>query len=240
MKGLLDDAITLQYADVRSRILGCKRCPHSHEVLRPLPGYGAIEDVRIMVVGQSPALGEDRTGQLMSKPAGEHIRNQFYERLRLTDKQIYWCNIVCCPPPRNDEGEIDADMIKACAPHFEDLIDVLNPRLIVGMGNLVRTRMFMQKYMKSSRKKGSSLIAARFAEWDYRGYPFVIITNPAAVLRFRGFEKKLYEEDIDRDFEFLKSLIDRQDKEVREVVQSTVLKTKKRKRFGRKNFNKGE
>lgn len=190
---------------INERIRACEKCPHRSEVIRTLPGWGAMENPKILLLGQHPGRGEDVLGKILAKQAGEYIRDQFY-RLGLTDMDIYWDNIVHCCLPVNAE-EIPKHQLDNCAPFMEETIDSLNPKLIVGLGNMVRDRLFAPKYMEAQKKKASSLLESRFKVWDYRGYPFVVMVSPAALLRKKGFERETFQFDTDKDFEFLRRLL---------------------------------
>jgi uracil-DNA glycosylase family 4 len=191
--------------EVNARIRACEKCEAREHVFSPLPGFGCKKEPMLLVVGQYPGRGEDVLGQPMSKEAGKFIRQQFYN-LGLDDRQIYWTNTACCTTPP-EENELPESQESACAPFLEMTIDALRPKLIVGMGNVTRRRMFRPKHMDPVRKKAQSLLDVRFQLWDYRGYPLTFVANPAGVLRKKSFERQAFEEDMKRDFDFLRGLI---------------------------------
>lgn len=193
--------------DVARRIIACMKCPHkrSGEIRRSLPGWGATKDVSVLVIGQYPGRGEDVQGRILTKPAGEFIRNQFY-KIGLNDLKVYWFNIVCCPPPEG-EDDLPATQVQNCATFLEEIIDALRPKIVVGLGNTVRRRLFGAKHMFKQAKSAESLMASRFKVWDYRGFPLVMIMNPASVLRKQSFEREMHQENVDRDFKFLRDLL---------------------------------
>jgi len=189
---------------INDRVRACEKCEHSRKFLRPVPGWGGTSP-KILVIGQHPGRGEEVIGKIMSKHAGEFIRDQFYH-LGLSDKDIYWTNVVCCALPEG-EVEIPDFQMNNCASFLEETIDALRPRLIVGLGNNVRKRLFAPKYMQEQKKQAKSLILTRFKVWDYRGYTVVIVSNPAGVLRKKSFEREHFQDDLDNDFEFLRKLL---------------------------------
>lgn len=205
---LLHDAERLDIDDVKRNIRDCVRCPHRKFVYQTLPGYGAEDaPIDVLVFGQYPGQKEDKIGRPLSLEAGKFIRQHFYD-IGLTDKNIFWSNIVCCPPPLDEDGKADLtkEQVSNCSDHIEHLIDALQPKVIVGLGGFVKNRMFSPKHMASQTTNKAHLLSVRFNVWDYRGYPLVMMTNPAVCLRSVGFERENMEEDIRHDFEFLRKV----------------------------------
>lgn len=192
---------------VHKQITECARCKYREAMLHPLHGWGCLTRPTLFVIGQFPGRGEDVLGQILSKDAGKFIREQFYS-LGLSDKEIYWGNAVnCCIPP--EATEIEDDQLEACAAHLEGTIDALRPKVIVGLGNNARKRLFYPKYMREQKSRVSSLLDSRFKVWDYRGFKMVILNNPAGVLRKKGFERSLYEDELAHDVAFMRTVLEK-------------------------------
>lgn len=195
----------LTIEQVSAKIRGCVKCFHRNEVFSPVPGFGAVKDCLLFVIGQTPARGEDVLGRILTKPGGEKIRSSFYEN-GFTDEQIYWGNVANCPLPSMME-ELSEEQSNNCAMWLEDTIEALTPKVIVGLGNVCKRRFFTPKHMKLEKEDISDFASVQFKEWDYRGYTLVFMLNPAGILRQKGYEKTVYEEGLKKDFVFLKSVL---------------------------------
>ena len=117
---------------IEERILHCHRCPLSESRTKAVPGEGN-HDADLMFVGEGPGRDEDlqgrpfvgRAGQLLTKI----VKAMDYER-----EDVYITNVVKCRPPNNREP--NPREIEECKGYLLEQIDLINPRVIVTLGNV--------------------------------------------------------------------------------------------------------
>jgi DNA polymerase len=94
-------------------------------------GEGA-EQARLMFVGEGPGEVEDTTGRPFVGPAGQKL-DEVMNSVGLRREDVYITNIVKCRPPGN---RLPARVeMETCAPYLEAQIALIQPALIVTLGN---------------------------------------------------------------------------------------------------------
>ena len=117
---------------LKIRLRDCNRCPLCQGRSTIVFGQGNQQS-EIVFVGEGPGAEEDRTGQAFVGKAGK-LLTQMIHSIGLNREAVYICNIVKCRPPgnRNPTGE----EITACLPFLKKQLEILQPKLIVTMGNV--------------------------------------------------------------------------------------------------------
>ncbi len=117
---------------IEERVCQCQKCPLSESRTSAVPGEGN-RDADLMFVGEGPGRDEDmqgrpfvgRAGQLLTKI----IKAMDYER-----EDVYITNVVKCRPPNNRVP--NPREIEECKGYLLEQIDLINPRVIVTLGNV--------------------------------------------------------------------------------------------------------
>lgn len=123
-----------------TRIRTCRDCKLRTLGKRRVPGDGSIH-ARIMFVGQAPGWQEDKRGIPFIGWAGEYLRatlDAVLEPFGYDWQDFYFTNIVKCFPGRQ-KGKGDREpppyAVEACRHHLEEEIAVVQPELIVAVGD---------------------------------------------------------------------------------------------------------
>jgi DNA polymerase len=95
-----------------------------------VPGEGDAQ-AGVMVVGEAPGAGEDRSGRPFVGPAGK-LLNQLLEAAGLRREDVFITNVVKARPPGNRDPR--ADEVAHHLPWLEAQLDVVRPRVIVPLG----------------------------------------------------------------------------------------------------------
>ncbi|KAK2949446.1 putative Type-4 uracil-DNA glycosylase [Blattamonas nauphoetae] len=90
-------------------------------------------DARLMIIGESPGAEEDRQGQPFVGASGRVLKD-LLKLVDLDEGDIYICNVIKYRPPQNRDAH--APEIKAHAPYLIDQVKIVEPDVIVTMGNL--------------------------------------------------------------------------------------------------------
>lgn len=168
-------------ADVTTAIAACTGCALVQTATRPVPGLGnPVADV--MVIGEAPGEQEDLRGEPFVGPAGE-LLDKILAAIQLDRTTVYIANVLKHRPPGNRTPL--PDEVRACAPFLQRQIDLVQPKLIIALGNsaahaLLGTKLGMGKLRQQ-------------VHW-YQGIPLVATYHPAALLRNDAWKRPAWED----------------------------------------------
>ena len=167
--------------DVAQLIAGCRKCGLCDARTNTVPGEGSAT-ARLVVVGEGPGRTEDETGRPFVGRAGE-LLTKILGAIDLPREQVYICNIVKCRPPENRQPQFDE--IAACLPFLYKQIELVNPKVILAMGNTAAQSLLDTK---------QSLGALRNHIHRFRGIPLVVTYHPAALLRNPNWKRPTWDD----------------------------------------------
>jgi DNA polymerase len=128
-----------------------------------------------MFIGEGPGAEEDRQGLPFVGRSGQLLDRLIGEELGLDPAQVQVTNVVRCRPPGNRDPQDDE--INACRPYLERQLAVVQPAVVVTLGN------FAARFMLG-RAEGVSRLRGR--TYDCRGAVLVPTYHPSYVLRNGG------------------------------------------------------
>jgi DNA polymerase len=151
----------------------CVRCRLSQG--RTQVVYGAGDpDADLMFIGEAPGFHEDKQGVPFVGAAGQ-LLNRLLADSGIERDEVYINNVILCRPPGNRDPL--PDELEACRPWLDERIAIIDPAVIVTLGNWA-TRYILGSNVSISRVRGQ-----RFP-WNGR---IVIPTfHPAAILHGGG------------------------------------------------------
>ena len=132
-------------------------------------------DADLMFVGEGPGAEEDKQGLPFVGRSGQLLDKVLYEELGLTRDSVYIANTVLCRPPGNRDPE--PDEISACNPWLEKKLELIEPKVVVTLGN------FATKLLLGT-KEGITKLRGR--TYPFRTGVLIPTFHPAAVLRGGG------------------------------------------------------
>ena len=179
--------MTRTLADVALEASTCTRCK--------LAGMGrtqvvfGVGDPRadLMFIGEAPGLHEDKQGEPFVGAAGQ-LLDRLLGEIGLAREDVYIANVVKSRPPGNRDPE--PDEIEACTPWLVEQISLIQPRLIVTLGNFA-TRFVLQTQQGITRMRGQL--------YSWHGRAVIPTFHPAAILHGGG-EKSSQFQDLRQDF----------------------------------------
>jgi DNA polymerase len=130
----------------------------------------------LMFVGEGPGQQEDLEGLPFVGRSGQLLDRLMLEEMGLTRATCYICNVVKCRPPNNRDPL--PDEIAACHPFLAAQLDLIDPKVIVTLGN------FATKLLLNSTEGITRLRGRAYPRDD--GRTLVPTYHPAAVLRGGG------------------------------------------------------
>jgi DNA polymerase len=154
----------------------CHRCKLGETRKNAVVGRGNLK-ASIMIVGEGPGENEDETGLPFVGRAGQ-LLDKILESVRLTEEDVFICNIVKCRPPGNRTPEVVE--MDACRPYLLEQIRMVDPKIILLTGaSSVRGL--------TGDKRGITKIRGQWIEWE--GRLCMPIFHPAYLLRNQSREK---------------------------------------------------
>jgi DNA polymerase len=162
---------TLQEAALEAAV--CTRCRLAQGRTQVVYGVGD-PNADLLFIGEGPGYHEDKQGEPFVGAAGQ-LLNRMLAEIGLRREDVRICNVVSCRPPGNRDPF--PDEIEACSPWLNEQVELVDPVVIVTLGNFA-TRTILGKQVSISRVRGQRFVA---------GARTVIPTfHPAAILHGGG------------------------------------------------------
>lgn len=179
------------YSDMASMRQDCDQCQRC--------GLGATRthavvsrgnpQAKIMIIGEGPGENEDLTGKPFVGKAGQ-LLDRVLESVKLTEDDVFICNIVKCRPPGNRKPT--KDEMNACRPYLMEQIRLVDPAIIMLAGASAIEGLLTEKSVKITQIRG------QWREWEGRQclpvfHPSYLLRNPS---KAKGSPKWLMWQDI--------------------------------------------
>lgn len=140
-------------------------------------------DADLMFIGEGPGAEEDRQGIPFVGRAGQLLTDMIVKGMGVRREDIYIANTIKCRPPENRNPE--ADEMQACWPNLERQIEIIAPKVIVGLG-AVAVRGLLDDKTGITRLHG---------QWrEFNGIAFMPTFHPAYLLRNPPAKKDCWED----------------------------------------------
>jgi len=168
---------------VREDLGDCIRCKLHKGRKNIVFGEGNPNAV-LVFVGEGPGQEEDLQGRPFVGAAGQLLTDIIVKGMQLKREDVYICNIIKCRPPGNRNPE--PDEVEACEPFLIEQLRAINPKIIIGLGNVA---------VKTLLKTKEGITSLRGNWKTYQGIPLMPTFHPAYLLRTPS-DKRLVWEDI--------------------------------------------
>lgn len=142
---------------LREYIGDCSRCALGETRTSLVFGAGDPH-ARVMFIGEAPGRNEDLKGEPFVGAAGK-LLDELLASAGLSRDEVYIANILKCRPPGNRNPQ--ADEIEACTPFLREQVRLVNPCIIVTLGNFA-TRFVLKTTVGITQLRGRPQQAGRF------------------------------------------------------------------------------
>jgi len=166
---------------LRAHIGDCQRCKLAGGRRNIVFGQGN-PDADLMFVGEAPGADEDVQGLAFVGRAGQ-LLTKIIEAIDLSRDDVFIANVLKCRPPQNRNPE--PDEIRACQPFLERQIELIRPKVLVGLGK------FAGQWLLKTAEPISKI---RGRVGDYQGIKVIPTYHPAYLLRNPGAKKEVWED----------------------------------------------
>ncbi len=169
--------MSMDWATLEENIRGCSRCGLCQGRTHAVPGVGDHK-ARWLFVGEGPGHQEDAQGEPFVGPAGKLLDNMLRALGLNRGANTYIANIVKCRPIAADgrDRPPTADEIAACMPYLERQIDLIQPDVIVALGQTAAVALL-------GLPTKTSLASLREEVHDRADIPLIATYHPAYLLR---------------------------------------------------------
>ena len=160
-------------SDAALEASGCVTCRLAQGRTQVVYGVGDPH-ADLMFIGEGPGYHEDKQGEPFVGAAGQ-LLNRMLAEIGTRREDVYIANVVKCRPPGNRDPL--PDEIEACSPWLAEQVDLIDPAIVVTLGNFA-TRYILDRPASISRVRGQRFI--------WRGRTVIPTFHPAAVLHGGG------------------------------------------------------
>jgi uracil-DNA glycosylase family 4 len=137
-----------------------------------------------MFVGEAPGADEDMRGEPFVGRAGQLLTDIIERGMGMTRAEVYICNVIKCRPPEN--RNLEPDEVASCEPCLFRQIDLVRPKVIVGLGTFA---------VQAVLKVKTPISRLRCVWHEVRGVKMMPTFHPAYLLR-NPADKRLVWSDI--------------------------------------------
>ncbi len=175
---------------LHQEIRNCKKYPLWKLRKNAVPGEGPV-NAKIMIVGQSPGVQEDKRGRPFCGPAGK-LLDELLKIAKIERKKVFITSPLKCLPQPPINRKPKKEEIEACLPWLKKQIEIINPKYFILLGEVAFSVFFPKKKLSDVRGK----LIEKDGKFYFPTY------HPAAGLRFPRIKKIL-----EKDFKNLKNQI---------------------------------
>jgi DNA polymerase len=171
----------LTFSALRKEVRACKRCPLAQTRTTVVFGEGN-ERANLVFVGEAPGEDEDAQGRPFVGRAGKFL-DQMIERVGLSRKDVFICNVLKCRPPKNREP--DPAEVEMCKGYLFAQLQLIRPKVICALGRHAYNTL-MNVDARITKIRG------QFTE--YNGVKLLPTYHPSFLLRNQERVKEAYED----------------------------------------------
>jgi uracil-DNA glycosylase len=172
---------TETFEDIHKEIGDCTRCPLYQERTHVVHTEGNRK-ARLMFVGEAPGADEDTQARPFVGRAGQ-LLTKIIEAIGLKRQDVLIGNVNRCRPPGNRAPL--PDEVAACKPYLLREIGVVQPEVIVVLGNTATKNLL-------DTREGITRLRGTFQ--DYKGIRVMPTFHPAYLLRDPSKKRETWED----------------------------------------------
>ena len=171
---------------LKQEYLHCQRCPELCKSRTQVVFGVGNEKADVLLIGEAPGKSEDQKGIPFCGMSGK-ILDQLLATINLAREDIFITNTILCRP--EDNRNPTAEEVNNCRERLDQLLKIMQPKVIVTIGNFATERILGKKGISSLRGK----------VFDYQnGSKVIPVIHPASYL-YSGRNPELFEQ-MKQDF----------------------------------------
>ncbi len=187
----------MHFNQLKQEYSSCSRCSAlCNSRIQTVFGSGNKE-ADVLFIGEAPGFHEDQKGIPFCGMSGK-VLDELLLTIGLSREDIFVTNTIICRPPDNRNPA--KDELENCRERLDKLIAVMQPKVIVTIGNFATERILGKTGIKSLRGKIFPLVI------NGQETKIIPVIHPASYL-YSGRNPELFEQ-MKNDFETISSIVE--------------------------------
>jgi len=174
---------SLDWQALRSVVAGCQNCELAKTRSQTVFGVGK-QTASLIILGDAPSEEDEQQGEPFSGEPGK-LLTAMLKAMGYKRSDVYILNTIKCKKVKNKEPSVDEAM--SCEPYLIRQINLLQPELILALGNFAAQRLLKTK-STLSRLRGQLHYV------DGINAPIVVSYHPVYLLRAANEKRKAWED----------------------------------------------
>ena len=166
---------------LKEKVLEDKSLPLKKGATNLVFGVGN-PDAEILFIGEGPGYWEDIKAEPFVGNAGA-LLNQLLSLIKVERNSVFITNVIMYRPPENRDPY--PDEIKAFEPYLDELINIIDPRIIITLGRFSMAKFLPGVFISSVHGKLKEIV------WKGKNITVIPMYHPAAGLRSLEVKEKL-------------------------------------------------
>jgi len=186
------------FEELKKEYLKCQRCEKLCKSRLQVVFGSGNKEADVLFIGEAPGANEDKNGVPFCGMSGK-ILDELLGSINLLREDIFITNTILCHPEGNRNPA--KEEVENCRGRLDELIKIMQPKVIVTIGNFATERIIGKTGIKSIRGK----------VFDFQGVKVVPVVHPASYL-YSGRNPEMLE-SMKKDFEIISKIIDVKNKQ---------------------------
>lgn len=183
----------MPFNQLKQEYTQCQKCPELTNQRTQVVFGSGNEKADILFIGEAPGANEDKQGIPFCGMSGQ-ILNELLTSVGLAREDIFITNTILCRPPGNRNPK--KEELTNCKERLDKLIEIMQPKVIVTIGNFATERILNKTGIKSIRGK----------VFDYNNIKVIPVVHPASYL-YSGRNPEMFEQ-MKNDFSAIAKLVE--------------------------------
>lgn len=176
----------------------CTKCPALCQSRSRVVFGSGNPQAEVLFIGEAPGANEDKQGIPFCGMSGQ-VLNELLNSVGLSREDIFITNTILCRP--EDNRNPAKEEVENCRDRLDKLISIMQPKVIVTIGNFATERILGKKGITSLRGK----------VFEIEGKKIVPVVHPANYL-YSGRNPEMFKQ-MKKDFETVVEVIKEKKKE---------------------------
>jgi len=185
-----------EFQQLKQEYSSCQKCPELVNTRTQVVFGSGNEKAKILFIGEAPGMNEDKHGIPFCGMSGK-ILTELLLSAGLTREDIFITNTLLCRPPDNRNPK--EEEIENCRSRLDKLIQIMQPKVIVTIGNFATERILDKNGINKLRGKVFSLVI------NHQEVQVVPVIHPASYL-YSGRNPEMFEQ-MQNDFKVIAGIV---------------------------------
>ena len=182
----------MPFDQLKQEYSACNKCPSLCSSRSQVVFGSGNPKAEVLFIGEAPGANEDQQGIPFCGMSGQ-VLNELLAAAGLAREDIFITNTILCRPENNRNPA--KEEVKNCRERLDTLISIMQPKVIVTIGNFATERIL--------GKKGITSLRGKVFEKD--GRKIVPVIHPANYL-YSGRNPEMFKQ-MKNDFEIIADII---------------------------------